>query len=68
MEQPRFYNLLFWHHHCDLKTNGQKGPVFKKEPSVANFLFGLQKTGKVRLEEAKKVCNALGIGGTKLKP
>jgi len=67
MRAVDFIIYLFWDHHCDLKTNGQKVQVLKGAKR-ANFHIPFTKNGKVRLEEVKQVCNALGIAEPKLKP
>ncbi len=66
MKAADFIIYLFFDHHCDLKTNGQKVNVVKGAKR-AMFHLPFMKTGKVRIEEVKQVCNALGIAEPKLK-
>ena len=62
-----FVSYLFFDHHCELKTNGQKVNVIKGAKR-AMFHLPFMKTGRVRVEEVKAVCNALGIAEPKTKP
>ncbi len=67
MRATDFIIYLFFDLHCDLKTNGQKVNVVKGAKR-AMFHLPFMKTGKVRIEEVRQVCNALGIAEPKMKP